>query len=222
MFFPTRIARRGSAFAAIAIAALALALSSCGTPATPFALPATPTSATRVPTDAPTGEAEQPQVEEATAAAPTNTVIVPPTTAPTVVAVAPTATTRSCATATPKVTPIPGDPAVGEQYFANGFGADSIAPACSTCHNVVDDGTVKAGPLMAGLMQHAAHHAMEAKQDVYTYLHTSIVNPNAYLVPNEPGKVFSANGTSVMYQNYAQDLTEAQITDLIAYLMTLQ
>ena len=44
------------------------------------------------------------------------------------------------------------------------------------------------------------------------YLHQSIVEPNAFVVPGYP--------SGQMIQNFGQILTEEQIQDLIAFLMT--
>ncbi len=46
------------------------------------------------------------------------------------------------------------------------------------------------------------------------YIHQSIVDPNAYVVEG------FAEG--LMYQNYAQDLTEQEINDLVAFTLTLK
>src|SRR5258706_16372593 len=108
----------------------------------------------------------------------------------------------------------------GKAMFTNGFG-DPAVLACSTCHNV-DSPDVKVGPSLMGLMGHAGMHAQEQGQDIPTYLHTSIVNPNAFLVPNDGAHVFSAGGTSLMYQDYAKHLSDQQINDLVAYLQTLK
>lgn len=57
-------------------------------------------------------------------------------------------------------------------------------------------------------------HTERTLEDVVTYLRTSILHPNDYVVPGYP--------ESLMPQNYAEILTEAEINDLIAYLLTLQ
>jgi hypothetical protein len=38
----------------------------------------------------------------------------------------------------------------------------------------------------------------------------------------DPNHVFGVNGVSLMYQNYGKDLTEQEVIDLIAYLLTLK
>lgn len=78
------------------------------------------------------------------------------------------------------------------------------------------------GPSLKTAAMHAGMHAQEKGQDVAAYLRTSIVNPNDYLVLNAEGRVFSVNGTSLMFQDYAKYLTPDQINDLVAYLLTLK
>jgi len=46
------------------------------------------------------------------------------------------------------------------------------------------------------------------------YLKESIITPNAHVTEG-----FTAG---VMYQNYGKDLTEQEINDLVAYLLTLK
>lgn len=49
---------------------------------------------------------------------------------------------------------------------------------------------------------------------IYAYLHTSIVNPGAFVVPGFPD--------GLMPRNWAEVYSESEINDLIAYLMTLR
>ena len=51
------------------------------------------------------------------------------------------------------------------------------------------------------------------------YIHESIVNPNAFLVP---GQNYSSNGQSMMPGHFATTLTPEQIDQLVAYLMSLK
>jgi len=199
------------------IGVVMLVLAGCGSPASVVTLPPTQVIPTRVPLIGSTPET----VTNSTAVAeqPTATLTLPPATEAPTQPPAATATRRSFATATPNVTAVPGDPAAGEALFNNGIPSGE-APACVTCHNVVDDGTVKLGPLMAGIATRAETRVKG--EDAFTYIHTSIVNPNAFLVPNEGTKMYSAAGTSLMFQTYGTVLTQAQIDDLIAYLMTLK
>ena len=169
-------------------------------------------------------------------------VAVQPTVAPTLAPNNPPATpipptpTRSFATVTPVVTATVVQPAAstgpagnaasgvssnsanGKAIFQNGIG-DPAVPACSTCHNA-DTPDVKIGPSLQGVASRAG--SWVPGQDAATYLHTSILQPNAFLVPNEDGHVFSAAGTSLMFQDYAKHLSDAQVNDLVAYLLTLK
>ena len=51
-------------------------------------------------------------------------------------------------------------------------------------------------------------------QTAEQYLRTSNLDPKAYIVPG-----FAANG---MYQDFAKVLTDRQLNDLVAYLLTLK
>jgi len=101
-----------------------------------------------------------------------------------------------------------GDPANGQVLFntfqlAAGF-------ACATCH-YVDREDQLIGP---GLLNVSARTESRVPgMSVYDYLHTSIVNPGAFVVPNFPD--------GLMPRNWADVYSEDEIDDLIAYLMTL-
>ena len=107
--------------------------------------------------------------------------------------------------------------AIGEHLFRN------TVPVCTACHSL-QPGVQLAGPSMAGVAARAAETLASgdytgAATDVEGYLHESIVDPSAHLVP---GAMFSANGVSFMPNTYANDLTDEQIDQLVAYLMTLK
>lgn len=154
-----------------------------------------------------------------------------PTTAPTSIPATPTITLiprKPTATPTPKViatatratTAVPGDANSGKLLFANGTG-NTLIPACATCHALDETQDVgKVGPVMKGIALRAGKRV--SGQDAWTYLHNSIIAPSDFLVPNEGGKVYSVNNKSLMYANYATDLTASQINDLVAYLLTLR
>jgi hypothetical protein len=202
---------------------VAAILTACGTAATeaPTLIP-TKVFPTRVPVE-PTqntqnganGEAQPTAVAVQPTTAPTIAPTIEPTVQPTT---APTATQIVIATATKAG--LTGNVANGENLFKNGPG--NAIPACATCHGLSPAEEPKIGPVMQNVQAHAAMHAQSQGQNVVTYLHTSIVNPNAFLVPNEGSKVYSAGGISLMYQNYAKDLTEEQIQDIIVYLLMLK
>jgi cytochrome c len=93
-----------------------------------------------------------------------------------------------------------GNVANGEKLFNQPVIGPNSAPGCVTCHSL-EEGVVVVGPRVPG-------------QTAEEYLRNSITHPNDYLVEG------FAEG--VMYQNYAAELTEEQINDLVAYLLTLQ
>ncbi len=84
--------------------------------------------------------------------------------------------------------------------------------ACVTCHSTTDARLT--GPGFAGLGARAGTRV--EGQSAEDYLHNSIINPNAFIVPGEP--VYPPN---LMPQIYAELFSEQQINDLIAYLLTL-
>ena len=117
-------------------------------------------------------------------------------------------TTATPATA-PGEAPLPGDPAVGEALF-NEF-QPTVGFACATCHRV-DSEEQLVGPGLLHVATHAATHVPGlSAQD---YLRQSIVEPGAYVVAGYPDQV--------MPRTYGELFSQAQIDDLIAYLLTLQ
>jgi cytochrome c2 len=102
-----------------------------------------------------------------------------------------------------------GDPEAGKALFNQTTIKE--APACSTCHSTEPE-LVVVGPSLAGI----ASRADERKPDMSAeeYLLESILEPNAYVVDGFP--------EGVMYQKFEENLTEEQINDLIAYLLTLE
>lgn len=102
-----------------------------------------------------------------------------------------------------------GDADAGEALFHQASIRE--APACSACHSI-EPGVVTVGPSLAGI----ASRAGDRKPGLWAeaYLRESILDPNAYVVAG-----FSEG---VMYQQYGSVLTEAEINDLIAYLLTLE
>ena len=131
-----------------------------------------------------------------------------------------TAPGGTAAAAPPGARPVTGDDnpmALGEKLFR------SATPACTACHSVAP-GVNMAGPSMAGLSARtqallaSADYKGKAK-DLAGYIHESIAEPSAHLVP---GPMYSANGASFMPTTYAKDLTPAQIDQLVAYLSSLK
>ncbi len=102
---------------------------------------------------------------------------------------------------------VTGDPARGEALFK----APAVAgqAGCTSCHSLEPDVTL-VGPSLAGIGSRAAERVpgMSAAE----YLKQSLLEPNAYVVEGFPQGVMPAyNG-----------LSEQELQDLIAYLLTLK
>lgn len=107
--------------------------------------------------------------------------------------------------------------ALGEALFR------TVVPTCQACHSMAP-GVNLAGPSLAGLEGFFAQiqASGEYKGKATTpeeFIHESIVEPSAFL---HPGPMYSADGTSFMPTNYGQDLSEEQISQLVAYLMSFK
>lgn len=107
--------------------------------------------------------------------------------------------------------------ALGEKWFR------TAVPACMACHSTLP-GVNMAGPSLAGVKARteallASGNYKGKATDVSGYLHESIKEPSAHLVP---GAMYSADGTSFMPNSYAKDLTPEQIDQLVAYLSSLK
>lgn len=107
--------------------------------------------------------------------------------------------------------------ALGEHVFR------TATPACTACHST-SPGVNMAGPSLAGLATRteallSSGDYKGKATDLASYIHESIAQPSAYLVP---GAMYSAEGVSFMPNTYAKDLTQAQIEQLVAYLSSLK
>jgi cytochrome c553 len=210
-------------FVALLIA-VALFLAACGAVATPRP-PADPTLEPFTLAPRPTRQAttvsgaratEQPIAVQPTVAPPTET----PTSIP------PTATATATWTRTP--TPLPptatpvsaGDAAAGEQLFLNGNPQAGVV-ACVSCHSL-SEGQILVGPSMFGIATRAGQRV--PGQDAATYLRNSILHPSDFIAPAPEGRTYvDGNGASLMQtQNYDQKLSEEDINNLVAYLLTLE
>lgn len=101
-----------------------------------------------------------------------------------------------------------GDVANGEKLYNQPM---ANAPGCYSCHSL-DKGVTMVGPSHFGVGRRA--ETAVPGQSAEDYLRESIINPNAHLTEG-----FAAG---VMYQNYGADLSEKEVDDLVAYLMTLK
>jgi len=201
----------------------------CGTPATLVIAPLpTLVLPTRV-AILPTAGGTEPTRAPAVAVAPTTLLTIVPTRVRP--AASPTITlipTKAPPSATPlpsPTTPPTADPAAerGQVLFAQGVGTEGV-PTCASCHYVDKDDPFT-GPSQKGLARRAGTRV--AGQDAATYIRNSIINPNAYIVPNQKDAagndhIYGVGGQSLMYQDYAKHLSDAQVNDLVAYLLTLR
>ena len=113
---------------------------------------------------------------------------------------------------------IKGDPARGEALYKQANIGPNNAPGCITCHSL-EPGEVKVGPSHAGLATRAGEIVRDPgytgeAETAEEYLRESIVNPNAYVEEGFP--------PDVMYQKFGEDLTDQELADLVAFMMTLK
>lgn len=102
-----------------------------------------------------------------------------------------------------------GDAANGERLFNETIIGAASAPGCITCHSL-EPGVVIVGPSHSdiGTRAETAVEGMSAEE----YLRQSIEEPNAHITEGYT--------EGVMYQNYGEELTNTQINDLVAFLLT--
>ena len=100
-----------------------------------------------------------------------------------------------------------GDPVAGEPLFT-AF-QPSAGIACSTCHKV-DSEQRLVGPGLLHIAERA--RTRSTTQTAADYIRTSIVDPSALVVDGY---------ADIMPKNWGQIFSEAELNDLIAYLMTL-
>lgn len=104
-----------------------------------------------------------------------------------------------------------GDAANGERLFNESIIGAASAPGCITCHSL-EPGVVIVGPSQSdvGARAETAVEGMSAEE----YLRQSIVEPNAHLA--------EGFGPDLMHQTYGEELTNTQINDLVAFMLTLK
>ena len=133
---------------------------------------------------------------------------------------APTSTSGSSSSATSGASSsgAVGDAANGEKLFNQAtLGKDNVA-GCKTCHSIVKDQKI-VGPSLTGIATDAEGTPKEADYEgsaktAPEFLREAIVNPNVDIPEG-----YSPN---TMPQNFKDELTPAQIDDLVAYLLTLR
>ncbi|MGD8623809.1 MAG: cytochrome c [Anaerolineae bacterium] len=99
-----------------------------------------------------------------------------------------------------------GDVSAGKTVFEQ-----TAAPACTTCHSL-EAGVTLVGPSLATIGADAG--SMVPGQSAEEYLRESVVSPNAHVV--------EGFGSNLMPQDYGTQLSEQQIDDLVAYMLSLK
>ena len=91
-----------------------------------------------------------------------------------------------------------------------------VAQGCAGCHGEADGAGV-IGPSLAGIATRGAETV--PGQSAEEYIRTSIVNPQAYIVPECPTGPCQAG---LMPQNYGQTLSPEELDGLVEYLLTFE
>ena len=102
-----------------------------------------------------------------------------------------------------------GDPVAGEALFVQTLIGSQ--PGCITCHSL-EPGVTIVGPSIAGIGAEAGSRV--SGQSAEEYLRLSITDPGAYLVEG-----FAAG---LMPAGFADELSEEQLNDLVAYMLSLK
>ena len=97
----------------------------------------------------------------------------------------------------------------GKELYNQVVIGPASAPGCVTCHSLEPD-VVLVGPSHNGIGIRAGEYVDGVSAE--EYLHESIMDPDSHLVDG-----FAAG---IMYQNYAEELDQSDIDDLVAYLLT--
>jgi len=101
------------------------------------------------------------------------------------------------------------DPKAGERLYYET--ASGVNAGCRICHSL-EKGERIIGPSFYGIADRAGERVPGLTAEEYLY--QSIVEPNAFVVPDFP--------EGQMIQNFGKILTEEEINDLIAFLMTMK
>lgn len=101
------------------------------------------------------------------------------------------------------------DPAAGKAIFEQTIVGSNAG--CVTCHSL-QPGTVLVGPSLAGIATTAA--TREAGKSAEEYLRESILAPDAYVVEGFQ--------SGLMLSGWDKALSEKELNNLVAYLLTLK
>lgn len=182
---------------------LLIVLSGCGTIATPI-WEARPTEVAQLVSPVPPTRAPSATPSPTPTPLPTRT---PTSLPPTATPILPTSSPLPIATIA-VLAGADGDPVRGKELF-NTF-QPLASFACATCHRV-DSEERLIGPGLLNVSIRAETRV--AGMSAVDYIHTSIVNPGAFVVDTFPDEL--------MPKNWAEIYSEDDISDLIAYLFTL-
>jgi len=103
-----------------------------------------------------------------------------------------------------------GDPEEGRAIFDGERRINAFVP-CSTCHYTEHHQGILLGPNLGGLGNRAGSRVSGLSAEEYLY--EALLNPDAYVVEGFP--------PHTMNQGYPDRLSEKQIDDIVAYLLTL-
>ena len=107
--------------------------------------------------------------------------------------------------------PVVGDPENGEKLYNRATLGTMSAEGCVSCHNYVEsEGDEADAPYTAGVATRAESRVPGLSAE--EYIHESIVDPDAYVVEG-----YNAGD---MYQTWEEELSEQEIADIVAYLLT--
>ena len=104
-----------------------------------------------------------------------------------------------------------GDAANGEILFNQAIIGEANALGCAACHSL-RPGITMVGPSVAGLADIAGDRVEGLSAE--EYLRQSIIAPNEYVV--------DGFNQSLMPLTFGEDLTEEEVNDLVAYMLTLE
>ncbi|MGB5846516.1 MAG: cytochrome c [Anaerolineales bacterium] len=107
-----------------------------------------------------------------------------------------------------------GDPQIGREIFEN-----TQRNRCVSCHNL-DDGDIPEGPSLQGISERAGERVPGLS--AIEYLQQSILDPSAFIVDGYQNrmKVYQIVDEDEVEYMFAHMLTQEEMEDLIAYLLT--
>lgn len=107
--------------------------------------------------------------------------------------------------------PVVGDAGQGKKLYESSTLGPKSAEGCVTCHNYDESqGESDKAPYTAGTGTRAETRVPGLTAE--EYIRESIMTPNAYVVENYK--------EGDMYQEWGKDLSEQQLADLVAYILS--